>query len=357
MSRLLELSAAYARLTLQSGLLSEEKLLAGTGLDVETLSGLDYIDWQPLAAMFRNLDSHLESPAWAARIGAQFNITAHGPLGFAALSAPTLGAALDVMATLYPARTSAMVVDIERRDGRYTLHLLDLTGDAQFHRWMSELILKVLESLLSAILGHPTGFHVLIRMAAPSPFHAEELIAAYDARVVFDAASYAISIPEAWRNLPSPLHDESVYRTNVIKCREIIAAREQQDNAAAVLRNLLSNHFDRIIARETDAAPPPTQEAVAASIHLTTRTLIRRLKAQNTSYKEILQELRRHYASTLLGDARLTVADVGETIGYREPANFGRAFRRWYGVSPAAWRRQGGKSGVGSSGTIEIGSI
>ena len=336
----MELSAAYARLTLQSGLLSKEKLLAGTGLDAEALSGLDYIDWRPLAAMFQNLNRHLDSPAWAARIGAQFNITAHGPLGFAALSAPTLGHALDVMATLYPARTSAIGVEVERRQGRYTLQLLDLTGDAAFHRRMSELILKVLESLLSAILGHPTGPNVFIRFAFASPEHAEELIAAYDAQVVFDADSYAISIPEAWRHLPSPLHDEAVYRANVIKCREIIAAREQQDNAAAVLRNLLRNHFDRIIARETDAAPPPTQEQVAASIHLTTRTLIRRLKAQDTSYKEILEELRRHYASTLLGDARLTVADVGEIIGYREPANFGRAFRRWYGVSPAAWRRQ-----------------
>jgi len=340
MSRDLELSAAYARLTLQSGLVSGEELLAGTGLDDAALSRLEYVDWRTLATMFQTLDRRLDSPAWAARIGAQFNITAHGPLGFAALSAPTLGEALDVMATLYPARTSAIGVRIEQREGRYTLHLLDLTGELEFHRRLSELVLKVLESLLSAILGHPTGSNVLISLASPSPDHAEEMISAYDAQVVFDAKSYAISIPEAWRHLPSPLHDESVYRANVIKCREIIAAREQQGSAASVVRNLLSNHFDRIITGETETAPPPTQEEVASSMHLTTRTLIRRLKGESSSYKGILEELRRDYACNLLGDARLTVADVGETIGYREAANFGRAFRRWYGVSPAAWRRQ-----------------
>jgi AraC-like DNA-binding protein len=335
----LDLSAAYARLTLQSGLMDKEKLLAGSGLDVDSLAGLDYIDWQALATMFQNLDRTLGSPALAARIGAQFNITAHGPLGFAALSAPTLGDALDVMATLYPARTSALGVKAVHEDGRYAIHLVNLTGDERFHRWISQLVLKVLESLLSAILGHPPGPNVLISLAFPAPVAAEELIAAYDAQVVFDSESYAISIPEAWRHLPSPLRDEAIYRANVIKCREIIATRDQHGSAATVVRNLLSNHFDRIIARDSERQSAPTQEELAASIHLTARTLMRRLQAENTSYKEILEQLRRDYACTLLRDARLNIADVGEIIGYREPANFGRAFRRWFGESPAAWRR------------------
>ena len=86
--------------------------------------------------------------------------------------------------------------------------------------------------------------------------------------------------------------------------------------------------------------PPPTQEAIAAAMHLTTRTLIRRLKKEGSAYKEILEELRRDYAQTLLGNARLTVADISVLLGYREPANFGRAFRRWFGSSPAHWRRR-----------------
>lgn len=201
-------------------------------------------------------------------------------------------------------------------------------------------MLKILETLVSAILGHPTGANVHIGLAYPAPDYAALLEDAYDAQVLYDQPRFGISIPIAWRHLPSPLHDEAVYRANVIKCREIIAAREEQGSAAAVVRNLLSNHFDRIIAREQDAQPPPTQEAVASFIHTTTRTLIRRLKAEDTSFKEILETLRRDYACQLLGDARLTVADVGEIIGYRDPANFGRAFRRWFGMSPAAWRRR-----------------
>ena len=86
----------------------------------------------------------------------------------------------------------------------------------------------------------------------------------------------------------------------------------------------------------------PAAGSPGASVFVDTgvRTLIRKLNAENTSYKAILTDLRRNFATELLRDARLTAAEVGMVLGYREPANFGRAFRRWYGESPAAWRRK-----------------
>lgn len=339
MKRQLELSAAYARLTLQTERLAPSDILKGTGLDAADLVDLEYIDWQVLAAMYRNLDRKLSSPAWAAQMGARFHITAHGPLGFAALSAPTLGDALDVMVTLYPARNNAIGVEVKQADGRYILTLLDLTGDAQFHRQMGELVLQVLESLLSTILGHPVGPNVVVGFAYSTPDYLPELEKVFDGRLEFSSEQFSISIPEAWRRLPSPLHDEDVYRTNIIKCRELIAEREQNSSIESVLRSVLSNHFDKIIVRQIDASPPPTLAQVADSMHLTSRTLIRRLKITNNSYKSILRELREAYACRLLGDAKLTIGDVSEILGYRDAANFSRAFSSWYGMSPGKWRR------------------
>ncbi|MGI9295567.1 MAG: AraC family transcriptional regulator ligand-binding domain-containing protein, partial [Pseudomonadales bacterium] len=89
MSRVFELSAAYTRLTLQSELLPAAELLKDSGLTAESVATLDYIDWQPLAIIYRNIDRAMDSPAWTARMGGQFNISSHGALGFAALCAPT----------------------------------------------------------------------------------------------------------------------------------------------------------------------------------------------------------------------------------------------------------------------------
>lgn len=341
MPNAMEISTAYARITLKSNLLSVDELLHDTGVTAELLMSEDYVDWRVLATMFHNIDRHEGvSPAWAVGLGGQFSATSHGSLGFAALSAPTLGAAMEALVEFYPSRVTAISTGLEHRDGYYMMLVSDVTGDTLFGRFLAEIVLKVGESLVAAILGHPVSENIVVSLVRSAPAAAEQFAAAFDAKVLFDAEMNAISIPESWWRLPSPLHDESVYWANIAKCRELIASREQQGSASRIVRTHLMSHFDRQISGEVDHAAPPTQETVAGLMHFTTRTLIRRLKREETSYKAILEALRRDYSQTLLGNARLTVADVGELLGYKEPANFGRAFRRWFGISPAAWRRR-----------------
>jgi AraC-like DNA-binding protein len=334
------LAAAYARLALQSGVAPAAKLLQGVSVTEEALAGMEFIDASNLAKLFRNYDRYVPDRGWTARLGAQFNIAAHGPLGFAALSAPTLGEALDVMGTLYESRNTAFSAETFATATHYVLRMEDTTGEPDFAQWLMEVVSKVLEELLSAILGHPVGKNVLISFSHSQPRDSAQLIAGFDGTVVFDAADNSISVPLAWRHLPSPLYDESVYRANVIKCREQIAAREQPGSIAVAVRNRLSNHFDTQLLHAGGAAAPPTLEQVADAMHLTPRTLIRKLQREQTAYKNVLESLRREHAERLLQDARLKVADVAEILGYREAANFTRAFKRWYGKSPSTWRRQ-----------------
>ena len=338
MPRTLELSAAYARLILQSKVAAPSELLHGVDLTPADIADMEFIAVADLGPIFRNYDRLVASSAWTAELGEQFNIGVHGPLGFAALSAPTLGEALDVMGSLSASRSNAMVLDTRATDSHYILRITDVTGEQDFARWLAEVILKIVEVLLATILAHPVGRNVLVSFSHPPPVNAEALVDSYEASVTFNAAENSIAVPLAWRQLPSPLYDEPVYRANVIKCREMIAARESAGSITGAIRNRLRNHFDgQVLAREDVA--PPTLEEVANEMHVTVRTLIRRLRQEDSTYKDIVDGLRREYADQLLRDARLTVADVAAIIGYREPANFGRAFRRWHGCSPAAWRR------------------
>lgn len=340
MPRKIELSAAYARLALQSGVASAAELLRGLPLTAASLADMEFIEASALAVLFSNYNQHVGDRAWTARLGSQFNIAAHGPLGFAALSAPTLGEAMDVMGTLYESRTTAMVARTYATDSHYVMQIEDVSEEPAFSHWHMEVVLKIMEMLLSSILGHRVGKNVVIGFTHAAPAQPSQLEASYDATVVFDAPQNGIAVPIAWRHLPSPLHDESIYRTNVIKCRELIAAREQAGSIALAVRNRLSNHFDSQLLYSGNPAPPPTLGEVADAMHLTARTLMRKLQHENTAYKEVLESLRRQYAERLLQDARLKVADVAEILGYREAANFTRAFKRWYGLSPAAWRRR-----------------
>lgn len=335
-------AAAYARLTLRSQLLAREELLARTGVTAQYLMSADYVDWRVLAAMFQNIDrTETVSIAWAAHLGGQFNVSAHGPLGFAALSAPTLGAAFEALVDLSSSRVTALNVELESTRDNYVLRIHDVTGDSQFSIFVAEIVLKVAESLLAAIFGYEVTDNVMVSLKRSLPEAPGEFYSAYSANLLFGASENSISIPVSWWRLPSPLYDESTYWANVAKCRELIASREQLGSAVLVVRTHLRNYFDRQIAGSTEQRVPPTLDQIAQVMHLTRRTLIRHLAKEDCSYRQILEDLRREYAQSLLGNARLTVAAVGELLGYGEAANFGRAFRRWFGQSPASWRHSG----------------
>jgi len=327
-------------LALQAGIAPVSQLLSGVGRTESELSDLEFIDAATLATLFRNFDRCAQDRGWPARLGARFNMAAHGPLGFAALSAPSLGAALESISSLMASRNTAVSARYHATPTHFEVCVEDLTGEADFATWLVEVVLKVLEALIATILGHPVGHNVVIRFAHAAPDDAATLIAGFDAQVRFGADRNSIAVPLSWRHLPSPLHDESVYRANVIQCREQMAAREQSGTVAGAVRIRLRNHFDTQLLQQAQVRPPPTLEQVADALHLTARTLIRKLQREQTAYKDELETLRREYAELLLQDARLTVADVAERLGYREAANFTRAFRRWYGVAPASWRRR-----------------
>ena len=71
------------------------------------------------------------------------------------------------------------------------------------------------------------------------------------------------------------------------------------------------------------------------------RTLQRRLLAQDTTYSSLLEELRHDLAIHLLEERTRRVSDIGQELGYRDPATFTRAFRRWTGLTPSQYRAAG----------------
>jgi AraC-like DNA-binding protein len=66
--------------------------------------------------------------------------------------------------------------------------------------------------------------------------------------------------------------------------------------------------------------------------------LSRRLADEGTSFRNILDDVRREFACALLQDRSLSVADVAFFLEYSEPAAFNRSFRRWTGKTPRAFR-------------------
>jgi AraC-like DNA-binding protein len=84
----------------------------------------------------------------------------------------------------------------------------------------------------------------------------------------------------------------------------------------------------------------PQIEAAAETLNLSVRTLQRRLAGEDLTYSRLVEQARFDAATHALKRAGVSVTDIAFDLGYSDPANFGRAFRRWAGISPQMYRRQ-----------------
>jgi AraC-like DNA-binding protein len=83
----------------------------------------------------------------------------------------------------------------------------------------------------------------------------------------------------------------------------------------------------------------PSLRLAARLLHVSPRTLHRRLVEEGTSFRATLEEVRRALAVDYLGSDRFGVAEIAYRLGYSDLSNFRRAFKRWERMPPDAWRR------------------
>lgn len=89
----------------------------------------------------------------------------------------------------------------------------------------------------------------------------------------------------------------------------------------------------RLVANELSDGV--TKEQIAQRMHLSTRTLCRRLSNEGTSFQSVLDDLRHELALRYLREPRRTVAEIADRLGFSSTSAFDHAFRRWTGLTPS----------------------
>jgi AraC-like DNA-binding protein len=85
-------------------------------------------------------------------------------------------------------------------------------------------------------------------------------------------------------------------------------------------------------------ADRPTPQLVARALGMSQRSLQRRLHEHGTSYEAVLGEVRKELACAFLREGRYAVGELAFMLGFEDASAFARAFRRWMGISPSAYR-------------------
>jgi AraC-like DNA-binding protein len=145
--------------------------------------------------------------------------------------------------------------------------------------------------------------------------------------VHFGAPAYELLIPRRAMLHPFPGHSPGT-----IRHLEAIAEQERRRIGEPAFADRLRGMLRlRLPAEPTDA------DSLAAALHMSVRTLRRRLEDEGTGFSEVLDSARRELALERLAEGE-PVAVVAERCGFANARNLVRAFRRWTGETPNAWR-------------------
>ncbi len=312
-------------------------LLAGTGLKPEDLNdperritvrqALQYIDNTLRLAV--QPDWYL---AWAGTLSDHF----HGPISVALMSAPTLGAGVDTFLEFFPVRVPYLHLQGRVEHDLFFAGIWPLIELGAATPLLIETPLLILQRYIETMYATDFGA-ARLDLAYPPTAHAACYSQHFRCPVRFDAPRSTLVFPRSWREMRNLDYRESTWSHALGQCQALASSRER--TTLGEIHRLLVRAFD--LADRPRALP--TLNEVAAQLHLAPRTLIRRLRAMGTTYQATTDDFLQRRAAELLGNDEVKIKEVAAALGFQNPANFGKAFKRWFGVSPGSFRaRQGG---------------
>lgn len=266
-------------------------------------------------------------PSLGLLIGERMRAHTHGILGYAAINSGTLRQALDVTRRYFRLRTSMLDTALDQQGDYLRLQLVECVPLGDIARPVLEAVLLAIKNILDFIArGSAPCQLVAFHCAAPEDMAlAREL---FQCEVRYGQDWSGTLLPAAALDIPLKVGDAASFAQAVQICQRELDKLVTPYSTAARVRKLMLEQRTAF----------PSLALTARMLHLTPRTLHRRLLAEQTSYQQILDEVRHMLALEYLRGGRTSVQEISYALGYTDIANFRRAFKRWEGVPPTAWR-------------------
>jgi len=154
------------------------------------------------------------------------------------------------------------------------------------------------------------------------------------AAVRFSAPFVGFAFPKALLELPLPTADANLHAVLVPVADQTLGKMAQTKTVTSDVR--------RIIHERLPLGAPEIAD-VAAELAMSMRTLARRLESEGTTFRELVDDVRRKLALDSVGNRDIGFSELSYRLGFSHVAAFHRAFRRWTGQTPLTYRRMAGR--------------
>lgn len=168
----------------------------------------------------------------------------------------------------------------------------------------------------------------LVSFQGPPPVDLQPYREVFQGPLRFNAEHYALLFERADLDAPLPTANEALAQLHDRFAGEYLA-RFSDSRVTHQVRQVLC----RLLPQGE-----PKREAVAQALLLSERTLQRRLQDEGSTYQQLLDDTRRELAGQYLAQPNLTLLEIAYLLGFADPSNFFRAFRRWFDTTPGEYR-------------------
>jgi AraC-like DNA-binding protein len=283
---------------------------------------------EELFALWRAIGQVSTNPAIGLLLGTESRIERFHPVSLAALSTENFGAAVDRMAR-YKQLTCPEEILQEKDDEEWSVHFRWLLADEV----EPPVLIECAFAWVLSIARCGTGTRLLplrVEFVQPRP-HGKTIERHFGCSLVCGSPRNAIVFRTA-----------DAERPFVTRNAELLGMLAPQFEEELKRENSDENFLERVrvAIQQKLTGQRPTIEDIADALHISSRTLQRRLQEEGSSFQRVLEEARHQLARHYLNNSVLELNEAAYLLGYEDGNSFVRAFRTWEGVPPARWREQ-----------------
>jgi AraC-like DNA-binding protein len=303
---------------------------AGSGLTREQLNDPTLrVSYRQARSVIRRALQATGETGLGLAVGRVETLGSFGLLGLAMMTSPTFGEAMKVGIDHHRVSGSLLDVSFEVVGPReVALAAWPRFNDAPLLPFLCEELFSSSLAIARELIGQSFNPSRL-ELTYAQPAHVQDYANYFQCELVFGARYNRVILDVQWLEHPLPTHNPLTAQQALALCTQQHDANGVQQEIVASVERLLRSHLRQ----------QPRLPDVARMLNMSERSLRRRLAEGGRIFREIHDRVRAERALELLHGGNLSVAEIGLEIGFSDPREFRRAFKRWTGMPPRSARQ------------------
>ncbi len=298
--------------------------------DAPSQDPLERFSTAQIAALFRESVKCTDDPAFGLSVAQYLHPSNVHALGYALLASSTLRDACERLVYYFRLASNQGVYHIEEYEDRFCL-VLEVTAEGVAYETIDTW--NAFIARIFRMIYKPDFKPLSVSLSRPQPKGYEELYAAsFLVPVSFDTPTCEICLDPAVVDIPLMGGNREIASEHDKIIQNYITALDAEDIVIRVKRIILQK-----LSSENC-----TKLHIASELAMSPSALQQKLAAQNTSFQDLLNQVRRSLALDYMEQSQVSITEMSFMLGFNDTSSFTRAFRRWTGKSPRDYRRERG---------------